>query len=202
MKRLFTIILALGCLATMSAKEHGIEFRHDLKWQQALEEARKSGRLVFVDFYTQWCGPCYNMAKTVFTLPDVAYFYNNNFINLKIDCEEPEEGVELARKYGVRSFPTYGFIDPATAVRAPNGSYAQARMPSTPRCARSDSTRSTRAATVRANFSPTTSDITPRFTSRRKSAKRLTNSSLQGPGCPTPTCGRCLMSTSRVSPPI
>lgn len=115
MKRIFTFIFTIACLAGIaSAEERGINFRHDLKWQQAMDEARKANRLVFVDFYTQWCGPCYNMAKNVFTLPDVAYFYNNNFVSMKIDCEEPEEGVELAKKYDVHSFPTYGFIDPAT----------------------------------------------------------------------------------------
>lgn len=116
MKRISIITVAMLCLSaiTTMAAERGINFRHDLKWEQALEEARKEGKLVFVDFYTQWCGPCYNMAKTVFTLPDVGYFYNNNFVSMKIDCEEPEEGAALAKKYNVRSFPTYGFIDPAT----------------------------------------------------------------------------------------
>lgn len=115
MKRLFSMLIALTCLAGISsAEERGINFRHDLNWQQAMDEARRENRLIFVDFYTQWCGPCYNMAKTVFTLPDVAYFYNNNFVNMKIDCEEPQEGAALAKKYGVHSFPTYGFIDPTT----------------------------------------------------------------------------------------
>ena len=53
------------------------------------------------------------MAQTVFSLPTVGYYYNQTFINLKIDAEEGE-GVTLAKKYGVRSYPTYAFIDPAT----------------------------------------------------------------------------------------
>lgn len=116
MKKFLAISLAVLTLSGLaaSAEERGINFRHDLKWNQALEEAKKEGKLVFVDFYTQWCGPCYNMAKTVFTLPDVGYFYNNNFVSMKIDCEEPEEGAGLAKQYNVRSFPTYGFIDPST----------------------------------------------------------------------------------------
>lgn len=46
-------------------------------------------------------------------MPTVGYYYNNTFVNLKIDAEEGE-GVTLAKKYGVRSYPTYAFIDPAT----------------------------------------------------------------------------------------
>lgn len=53
------------------------------------------------------------MAQTVFSLPTVGYYYNQTFINLKIDAEEGE-GITLAKKYGVRSYPTYAFIDPAT----------------------------------------------------------------------------------------
>lgn len=54
-----------------------------------------------------------NMAQTVFSLPTVGYYYNQTFINLKIDAEEGE-GITLAKKYGVRSYPTYAFVDPAT----------------------------------------------------------------------------------------
>lgn len=112
------LLIAIICVMispfTATGQENGIKFRHDMKWEEVLSEAKKENKLVFVDFYTQWCGPCFNMAKTVFTLPDVGYFYNNNFISVKVDCEEPQQGVALAKKYGVKSYPTYGFIDPVT----------------------------------------------------------------------------------------
>jgi len=112
MKKIISILLIVVSF-TISTKATGIEFFHG-SWAEAVAKAKSENKLLFVDFYTQWCGPCYNMAKTVFTLPDVAYFYNNNFINMKIDCEEQQEGAALAKKYEVHSFPTYGFIDPAT----------------------------------------------------------------------------------------
>ena len=114
MKKIIFSILGLVCFNFAFSADRGINFRHDLKWNEALELAKAENKLVFVDFYTQWCGPCFNMAQKVFTLPDVGSFYNSNFISMKIDCEEPEEGVALAKKYGVRSYPTYGFIDPAS----------------------------------------------------------------------------------------
>ncbi|MDE6810315.1 MAG: thioredoxin family protein [Muribaculaceae bacterium] len=114
MKKFLTTVLGLLCVVCMVARDRGINFRHDLKWDEAIELAKKENKLVFVDFYTQWCGPCFNMAQKVFTLPDVGAFYNSNFINMKIDCEEPGEGVALARKYNVKSYPTYGFVDPST----------------------------------------------------------------------------------------
>lgn len=92
--------------------EPGIRFLHD-SWSDLLAKAKAKNQLIFVDFYTQWCGPCLNMAETVFTLPAVGAFYNEHFVCAKIDAENGE-GIELAKKYGVRSYPTYAFIDPQT----------------------------------------------------------------------------------------
>lgn len=93
------------------------ECRNQFPARHYLGRSRSQGqsrnKLIFIDFYTQWCGPCLNMAQTVFSLPTVGYYYNQTFINLKIDAEEGE-GITLAKKYGVRSYPTYAFIDPAT----------------------------------------------------------------------------------------
>lgn len=85
---------------------------HD-SWEGIVQKAKSEKKLLFVDFYTQWCGPCYNMATEVFTQPNVSVFYNANFICAKIDAES-DEGKKLAQKYGVRSYPTYAFIDPIT----------------------------------------------------------------------------------------
>lgn len=103
-------MLFLSCFA-MSAQE-GISF-YVGSWDSAVEKARAEQKMVFVDCYTQWCGPCYNMAKNVFVLYDVAAFYNSNFICVKLDAES-EEGRPIAQKYGVKSYPTYLFIDPAS----------------------------------------------------------------------------------------
>lgn len=89
----------------------GIQFFHGT-WQQAKTKAQEENKIVFIDFYTQWCGPCLNMAKKVFVLPEVGFFYNSKFVCLKIDAET-EEGKALAKQYTVRSYPTYLYINPA-----------------------------------------------------------------------------------------
>ncbi len=103
--------MALLVSVSLYAQE-GIKFEHGT-WAEAKEKAKAENKLIFVDFYTQWCGPCYNMAQKVFTLYSVGAFYNEYFINMKIDAENGE-GIELAKKYGVRSYPTFFFIDPVT----------------------------------------------------------------------------------------
>ena len=111
-KYIFTTLIALCTLFYVQAQEAGINFLHT-SWQETVNKAKAENKLIFIDFYTQWCGPCLNMAQEVFSLPTVGYFYNNTFVNLKIDAENGE-GIALAKKYGVRLFPTYIFVDPQT----------------------------------------------------------------------------------------
>lgn len=98
-------------IVSINSDDYVIKFNHD-PWENIVQKAKAEKKLIFVDFYTQWCGPCYNMATTVFTQPNVGQFYNTHFICAKIDAEA--EGRELAKKYNVRSYPTYAFIDPTT----------------------------------------------------------------------------------------
>ena len=79
-------------------------------WQQALEQARKENKLIFMDCYTSWCGPCKMLAKEVFTDPEVAAFFNEKFVNVKVDMEKGE-GMELKEQYKVSAYPTLNFID-------------------------------------------------------------------------------------------
>lgn len=109
MKVVLTILIVASSLFVSA--QTGIKFQHK-SFDEACEMAEKQNKIVFIDFYTQWCGPCLNMVKTVFVLPEVGQFYNNNFICLKVDAET-EEGRVLAKTYKVRSYPTYSFINPA-----------------------------------------------------------------------------------------
>lgn len=113
MKRNLLFVIACVIAMVVNAQEGGIDFQHNLKWADAVAKAKAENKLIFVDFYTQWCGPCAAMAEEVFTLAPVGNYYNATFVNLKIDAENGE-GVDLAKKYQVRSYPTYAFIDPAT----------------------------------------------------------------------------------------
>ncbi|MDX2361367.1 MAG: thioredoxin domain-containing protein [Crocinitomicaceae bacterium] len=88
----------------------GITFKH-MTMEEARELAQSTGKLVFIDCYTDWCGPCKRMAAGAFKDPEVAALYNKNFINVKIEMEKNPDGVGLARKYKVNAYPTLVFIN-------------------------------------------------------------------------------------------
>ncbi|MCY0978083.1 thioredoxin family protein [Chryseobacterium wangxinyae] len=82
----------------------------DIPFKDLIAKAKKENKLVFIDAYASWCGPCKMMEKNVFTKKTVGDFYNKNFINARIDMEKGE-GREVAQKFGVRSYPTYLFLN-------------------------------------------------------------------------------------------
>ena len=84
------------------------DFRH-ITFDEALQAAKKEKKHVFIDFYTDWCGPCKRMSREVFPQKSVGDFMNARFVCLKLNAEK--EGVELAKKYGVKAYPTYYVID-------------------------------------------------------------------------------------------
>ncbi len=79
-------------------------------WNEALAEAKRTGKPIFLDAYAAWCGPCKWMAKNTFTDAAVGEYFNANFVNLKIDMEKGE-GPNLASKFRVRAYPTLVFIN-------------------------------------------------------------------------------------------
>ena len=87
----------------------GIQF-FEGTWKEAMEKAKQEEKLLFIDCYAKWCGPCKAMAKNTFTVKEVGEYYNENFINLKLDMEEAD-GVSFGHKYAVSAYPTLYFLD-------------------------------------------------------------------------------------------
>ena len=79
-------------------------------WSEVLATAKEQGKYIFVDAYTVWCGPCKWMTANIFPDEEVGNFYNANFVNYKLDMEKGE-GVDFAKKYEVRSYPSYLFFN-------------------------------------------------------------------------------------------
>ena len=79
MKKIFLALTLLISINSIPAQ--GIEFFHGTL-EEAKEIAKRENKLIFIDCYTTWCGPCKMLSKFVFTDPEMGEFYNENFINL------------------------------------------------------------------------------------------------------------------------
>lgn len=100
----FAMMAGIG-IAAMSQTD----FRH-ISYAEGLEAAKAENKLLFVDFYTEWCGPCKQMMRDVFPQKEVGDFMNVRFVCLKIDAEKGE-GQELAKRYNIRAYPTFLLIN-------------------------------------------------------------------------------------------
>lgn len=93
----------------IAATEKGISFKHEA-WADILKLAKAENKLIFVDCYTSWCGPCKMLAKTVFRDAKVGLLMNSKFINVKMDMEKGE-GIDIRSKYDIKAYPTLLFIN-------------------------------------------------------------------------------------------
>ena len=93
----------------MQDGQSGIQFVQ-LPLEEALKQAKAENKLVFLDCYTSWCGPCRMMASKVFTQKAVGDLFNERFVNLKMDMEKGA-GVDVAKRYNVSAYPTMLLLD-------------------------------------------------------------------------------------------
>lgn len=112
--RKISLMLTFAIVALFGGQlmAQGIEFDTKSSWEELLKISKDKNKLIFLDCYTTWCGPCKGMAAKVFTDSEVGEFMNSNFICTKRDMEQGE-GIELQKKYKeyIPGFPTYLLIN-------------------------------------------------------------------------------------------
>ncbi len=81
--------------------------------RQAQQIAHERQQLVLLHFYADWCGPCQRLSREVYPREDVTAAISQNYVPVKIDIQRSPE---VARHYGVQSFPTDVFIEPSGRV--------------------------------------------------------------------------------------
>lgn len=98
----------LGLAIQMNAQTtEGMKFcKEGTKFAEAVAQAKVENKMVFLDCYTSWCGPCKMMARDIFPQKKVGDFMNPKFICIKIDMEKGE-GPSLTQKFQVSAFPTF-----------------------------------------------------------------------------------------------
>lgn len=137
-------ILMVGAVAlsSLAMNAQGIDFMPEGSLlKDAVAKAKQGNKMVFLDCYTSWCGPCKMMASKIFPTKEVGDFMNPKFVSIKIDMEKGE-GPSLVEKLQVSAYPTFiifngdgnevgrflggsdaaGFIDRVTKNSIDNGS--------------------------------------------------------------------------------
>lgn len=82
---------------------------YSLDFDKACLKAKEEKKVVLIDFFTTWCGPCKKLDATTWKDKDVINWLEQNTIALKIDAEKEES---LAERYKVSAYPTIAIISP------------------------------------------------------------------------------------------
>ena len=107
MKKLFLLTLLMaGVMMGVEAQNRSIGFEQTRQWKKVIKKAKKEKKLIFVDCYTSWCGPCRQMATREFVKPEAGTYFNEKFVCVKYDMERGE-GIQLRERFKVTAYPTF-----------------------------------------------------------------------------------------------
>ncbi len=112
----FTFFFLISLLSSAQSPEaitplsgDSIHFRN-VSLDEGLKMAQAEKKPVFFMCYASWCEHCKRMKEEVFKITAVADYYNKHFVCLKQDMEKGD-GIILHKKFQVRSYPTFVFLD-------------------------------------------------------------------------------------------
>lgn len=89
--------------------EQGVSF-FEGTLEEGIAKAKAENKLLFVDCYTTWCGPCQMMKKYTFKDADLGEYMAEKYVCMAVNMEEVE-GAIVGQKYPVPAFPTLLFLD-------------------------------------------------------------------------------------------
>lgn len=84
------------------------------EYQGALDESKRTGKPLVLDFYADWCGPCQWMKANTWSDSNVRRAMQRYvFVSVNVD-----HNPELSRLFGVSSIPRVVVISPAGKILA------------------------------------------------------------------------------------
>ena len=120
--KIFTALLVILSISVFAengpAKKDGatgIQFFNGT-FKEALAKAKKENKMVMMDCYTTWCGPCKMLKKQVFVDKALGDYMNQKYVCIAVDYENGE-GPTVAQQYPVDGYPTLLFMDAAGKVK-------------------------------------------------------------------------------------
>ncbi len=112
-KILFIIFLCMDIYPVL-AENGNTRISWETSIEVGIEKAIKEQKLLFLDFYADWCPPCKKMDIVTYTDERVSY-YLNRYVPVRIDIDkEPSVANEYdgnARKYGGSGVPAIIIMD-------------------------------------------------------------------------------------------
>ena len=120
MKILNTSVLLLTILTPIAltgisahakpAKKSAAKVNWQPSYSAAMKAAKRSGKPLFIDFYTDWCGPCKYLDQM--TYRDAKFVaYSRGWIMVKVNPEKSQFGRKLFEKYKLDGFPSMVFTN-------------------------------------------------------------------------------------------
>lgn len=114
---------AVFLLITIYTQSQGINFRRHTDWLAVLAKAKAEQKIIFLDAYATWCGPCKMMDRDVYFNKRIGQLMNDQFISVKLQVDKTDsddaytqswysEAAMLRTKYKLNSLPAMLFFSP------------------------------------------------------------------------------------------
>lgn len=97
-KLLLALFIGLGTMAAQA---------QEIKWMsmdEALAAQKKKAKPIFMDVYTDWCGPCKMLDKKTFHDPEVVKYITDNYYPVKFNAEGQSDVNFKGKKYSNPDF--------------------------------------------------------------------------------------------------
>src|SRR5258708_2702392 len=97
MRKLFGTILVICFYVAGFTQDSRIKFITNMTYEQSQNKAKKERKVIFMDCYTTWCGPCKYMAKNIFPLKETGDAVNPNFISVSVQLDTSKSDSDTTR---------------------------------------------------------------------------------------------------------